>query len=160
MIENAALPKLDAPRFEDGKTMLIAGLSERCGANMNAPAQWQRFAPHIGHIPGQIGWTAYGVLCNADDAGSMDYMCGVEVSDFSRVPAELSRLRIPERKYAVFLHKGHVSTARQTWTAIYNQWLPEYGLKTVGGPEFERYTSTFNPATGEGGFEIWIPVTK
>jgi AraC family transcriptional regulator len=90
----------------------------------------------------------------------MDYIAGVEVSDFARVPAELSRLRIPEQKYAVFQHRGHVSLARQTWTAIWNQWLPEYGYKAVGGPEFERYTSSFNPATGEGGFEIWIPVKK
>ncbi|HEY3740853.1 MAG TPA: GyrI-like domain-containing protein [Bryobacteraceae bacterium] len=159
-MEQPVMTKLEPPRFEDGKVMLIAGLSERCGPNMNPPALWQRFAPYIGTIPGQIGFTGYGVLCNADDAGNMDYMAGVEVSDFTRVPSELSRLRIPEQRYAVFLHRGHVSTARQTWTDIWNQWLPEYGYKAVGGPEFERYTESFNPMTGEGGFEIWIPVKK
>jgi AraC family transcriptional regulator len=31
-------------------------------------------------------------------------------------------------------------------------------LQASGGPEFERYGAEFDPATGSGGFEIWIPV--
>jgi AraC family transcriptional regulator len=117
-MDEAVMTQVEAPRFEEGRIMLIVGLGERCDSNMNIPALWQRFAPHIGHIPGQAGFTAYGVLCNADDSGNMDYIAGVEVSDFARVPAEFSRLRIPEQKYAVFQHRGHVSIARQTWTAM------------------------------------------
>ena len=157
-MDETVLTCVEPVRFEDGKTMLIAGLSERCGDNMNAPAQWQRFVPHIGNIPGQVGWITYGVLCNSDDTGNMEYMCGVEVSDFSRVPAELSRFRIPEQKYAVFFHAGHVSTIRQTWMTIFNKWLPESGYKASGGPEFEKYAEVFNPATGADGVEIWIPI--
>jgi AraC family transcriptional regulator len=26
-------------------------------------------------------------------------------------------------------------------------------------PNFERYEETFDPATGNGGLEIWVPVT-
>ena len=149
---------IEPVRFEDGKVLLLAGLSERCGDNMNAPAQWQRFVPHIGHIPGQTGASTYGVLHNQDDAGNLEYMCAVEVIDFSRVPAELSRLRVPEQRYAVFFHAGHISTIRQTWMTIFNKWLPESDCKTAGGPEFERYTASFNPMNGAGGVEIWIPV--
>ena len=152
------LTNVEPARFEDGRTLLLAGLSERCGDHMNAPAQWQRFVPHIGHIPGQLGRVTYGVLHNHDDAGNMEYMCAVEVSDFGRVPADLSRLRVPEQRYAVFFHAGHISTIRQTWMTIFNKWLPESGYKSAGAPEFERYTESFNPVTGAGGVEIWIPV--
>jgi AraC family transcriptional regulator len=154
------LTNLAPPRFVDGKTMFITGLSERYNQEASAkiPSQWQRFVPHLGHIPGQIGRATYGVLCNGDDAGNMDYICGVEVSEFAKVPKEWACLRIPEQRYAVFFHDGHISTIRQVWHTIWNKWLPDSGYSTTGGPEFERYDERFNPATGDGGFEIWIPI--
>src|SRR5579864_2002856 len=89
-MDETLLATLEPPRFENCKTLLIAGLSERYTAETcaNIPAQWQRFAPHIGHIPGHVGRTAYGVICNTDDAGNTEYISGVEVSDFSRLPDE------------------------------------------------------------------------
>ena len=156
------LTNLKAPRIETLQPMLIVGLSERYNSETcaNIPAQWQRFAAHIGHIPGQIGRAGYGVICNSDEAGNMEYISGVEVSDFSRVPAELSRLRIPEQSYAVFAQPDHISTIRQTWFTIWNEGLPESGHQSSGGPEIERYGEEFNPQTGTGGFEIWIPIRK
>jgi AraC family transcriptional regulator len=148
------------PRFENLKTLLIAGLSERYTAETcaNIPAQWQRFAPHIGHIPGQVGRTAYGVICNTDDAGNTEYISGVEVSDFSRLPTEFTRLRIPEQRYAVFAHRDHIAAIRRTWFTIWNKWLPESGHQVAESPEFERYGEEFDPRTGTGGLEIWIPI--
>ena len=121
------------------------------------PAQWQRFGPHIGHIPAQVGGITYGVVYNGDGAGNIDYLCGVEVSDPAKVPAEWSQLRIPEQKYAVFTHREHISAIRRTWFSIY-KWLAEAGYKTAGAPEFELYPESFNPMTGLGGVEIWIPI--
>jgi AraC family transcriptional regulator len=161
-MDETLLTNLEPPRIENGKTMLIAGLSERYTSETSAgiPAQWQRFAPCLGHIPGQVGRTTYGVLCNGDDAGNTDYLCGVEVSDFSRLPEEMTRLRIPEREYAIFIHREHISGIRRTWFTIFNKWLPESGYKLAEAPEFERYGDAFNTATGTGGCEIWIPVGR
>jgi AraC family transcriptional regulator len=152
----------EPPRFENLKTLLIAGLSERYNSETCAgiPAQWQRFVPYLGHIPGQVGWTTYGVICHSDDVGNIEYICGVEVSDFSKVPKELSCLRIPEQHYAVFTHRDHVSAIRRTWYTIWSKWLPESGYKAAEGPEFERYGKDFDPRTGSGGFEIWVPIKK
>lgn len=153
--------KLDPPRFENGKLLLIAGLSERYSCETSGagiPAQWQRFAPYIGNIPGQIGRSAYGVCYNTDDAGNMDYLCGVEVSDFSALPEGFSRMRIPEQKYAVFFHAGHISAIRGTWNAIWSKWLPESGQQLVDAPFFERYGASFDTQTGNGGVELWIAV--
>ena len=151
----------EAPRFENGRTLLIAGLAERYNpetAPAGIPAQWQRFAPFMGHIPGQIGKASYGILTNTDSAGNADYICGVEVSDFAAAPPELRRLRIHEQKYAVFSHRGHISAIRDLWHHIRTQWLPASGRKVADSPEFERYGQEYDPATGNGGFEIWIPL--
>jgi AraC family transcriptional regulator len=159
-MDETLLANLEPPRFENLKTLLIAGLGERYTAETcaNIPAQWQRFAPHIGHIPGQVGRTAYGVICNTDDAGNTEYISGVEVADFSRLPAEFARLRIPEHRYAVFAHRDHIAAIRRTWFTIWNKWLPESGHQVAEAPEFERYGEEFDPRTGTGGLEIWIPI--
>lgn len=153
---------LEPPRFEDGRPLLIAGLGERYTSETSAgiPAQWQRFGPHIGHVPGQVdaGRVTYGVCCNSDDAGNTDYLCGVEVTDFSALPKDFARVRIPAQRYAVFTHREHISTIRRTWHTIMNRWLPESGLRIVDAPDFERYDGKFDPVTGLGGVEIWIPV--
>jgi len=159
-MDETLLTELEAPRFENGRTLLIAGLSQRYDAESCAaiPAQWQRFGPHIGHIPGQMGNVAYGVVYNGDDSGNIEYLSGVEVNDFGQVPPEFSRLHIPEQHYAVFTHRGHVSGIRRTWFTILNQWLPNSGYQAAEGPEFERYGPEFDAVTGNGGFEIWIPI--
>jgi len=154
------LIELAPPRVENLRSLLVAGISERYNAETvgGIPAQWQRFQPYLGNIPGQVGRTGYGVIYNTDDAGNMEYISGVEVSDFSRVQPELSHLRIPEQSYVVFTQRDHISTIQQTWFTIWNKALPETGYQISGGPEFERYGEEFDPKTGAGGFEIWIPV--
>jgi AraC family transcriptional regulator len=121
------------------------------------PAQWGEFAPWLGRVPGQRGSVAYGILYNDTDSG-IDYLTGVEVEDFARLPQTLARLRIAPHRYAVFRHSGHVSAISGTWRAIWSDWFPRSGYRAADAPMFERYPGSFDPATGSGGFEIWIPV--
>jgi AraC family transcriptional regulator len=159
-MDESLLANLAPPRFEDGKPLLIAGLNERYNreASLGIPAQWQRFNEYFGKVPGQIGNIAYGVCYNADDSGNFDYLCGVEVSDFSSVPAELNRVRVPAQHYAVFTHREHIASIRRTWNTIWNAWLPNSGHTPADAPNFERYSEQFNPVTGMGGLEIWLPL--
>jgi AraC family transcriptional regulator len=94
-------------RFENGTALLVAGIAKRCytcETSAGIPSQWQRFLPQIGSIPGQRGKTVFGVRYNSDDDGNFDYLCGVEVSDFSSLPMDLTPVRIAAQKYAVSLH--------------------------------------------------------
>jgi len=158
MMNSTALDHLQPPRFETSKPLLIAGLGERYNGESGAaiPGQWQRF--NQSHVPGRIGPVAYGVCCNGDDSGNFDYIAGVEVSDFSDLPREFQRVRIPEQKYAVFTHNEHISTIRRTVNTIWNHWLPASGFKAADAPSFERYDEKFDSVTGNGGLEIWVPV--
>ena len=159
-LDETLLIKLEPPRLETGRRLLIAGIGARytCEASAGIPSQWQRFLPYLDHIRGQIARTAYGVSCNSDDAGNFDYVCGVEVKDFLRIPADWSRVRIAEQKYALFAQRDHISTIRSTWNTIWNEWLPNSEYEVADAPDFERYGEHFNSTTGTGGFEIWIPV--
>jgi AraC family transcriptional regulator len=146
-------------RIAERDAMLIFGLSHTYTPQTmgGIPSQWERFLPHFGHIPTQLGKTAYGVICNMDDAGSCDYICGAEVSEFPAYPSEFVRLRIPPQTYAVFVHTEHISNVGARCSVIWNQGLPDSGYKAAESPWFERYGEEFDGRTGLGGLEIWIP---
>ena len=159
-MDNSLVIDLEEPRFEEGKPLLITGIGMRytCDTNQGIPAQWQRFAPHIGNIPGQIGSVSYGLCCNFDHDDSFEYIAGVEVSSFTDVPEGFSTIRVPPQKYAVFSHREHISAIRRTVSAIWSKWLPQSGYEVADAPNFERYDDRFDPQTGNGVVEIWIPV--
>ena len=159
-LDHLAPIKLAPPAVIDRRPFLLAGLLEhyRDGDMSAIPSQWQRFGPWLGHIPGQVSGVAYGVICNGDDDGVTDYFAAAEVSDFGSLPSELSRLRMPAQRYAVFSHPGHISEMQSVWRAIWADWVPQRVKKLADAPFFERYAETFDPVSGAGGFEIWLPV--
>lgn len=153
---------LAEPCIIDGKPMLIAGIAARYhGSNAGIPEQWQRFAPQIGRIPGQVGRATYGVVFDSlGNEVSFGYLAGVEVSAVRDLPQGFGHLELPARRYAVFTHRGHVSALPQTMHAIMADWLPNSGHQHVtdGADFFERYGEEFDPRTGTGGVELWIPI--
>ena len=161
-MDSTALDHLEPPRFEPPSrcSSPVSANASPTTTGAGIPNQWQRFHQSVDDIPGRIGKVAYGVCCNGDDAGNFDYIAGVEVTDFSDLPREFSRVRIPEQKYAVFTHGEHISTIRRTVNTIWNHWLPMSGMKAADAPNFERYDEKFDPLTGDGGLEIWIPVKE
>ena len=147
-------------RIESTGPLLLAGLARRYRGAENAeiPGQWQAFGPRLGSIPGALGAEAYGVVYNVDDENNHEYLCAVAVGSFDPLPADLDRLRLPARRYAVFQHAGHVSDIRRTCHSAFSQWIPEAGLSAADAPFFEKYGADFDPDTGTGGLEIWIPI--
>ncbi len=158
-MDQTAISPLAPPRVITAGELLIFGLGQFYrDSNAGMVSQWDRFLPWLGHIAGQKGNVAYGVICNTDEAGTYEYICGVEVAEFPADPPEFTRLRIPPQTYAVFEHRDHISAIAATWKAIWERTLPEAGLKAADGPAFERYDERFDGRTGLGGLEIWIPV--
>lgn len=162
LMDSTALDTLAPPRLETRRALLVAGIGDRisCDNGAGIPGQWHRFHQNVGNIPSQVGGVAYGVCCNGDDAGNFDYIAGVEVTDFSDLPREFMRVRIPEQRYAIFTHREHVSSIRRAVNTIWNHWLPNSGFKAADAPNFERYDQKFDPTTGNGGFEIWVPIRE
>ena len=157
-------PQLDtgfAPvRIENGRSFTIVGFGERYNQQNNKaiPALWQRFATHVGKVPGQIGSDTYGVCCNFDGRGGFLYIAGVEVSGGSLVPPGFTRQILKPQRYAVFEHHGKVSGLGHTFEKIFKQWLPSSGERAADAPEFERYGDAFDPGSASGTVEIWSPL--
>ena len=67
-------------------------------------------------------------------------------------------LEIRPRQYAVFEHRGHVSTISETYRSLWSVAMPATGRAVADAPVIERHNPAFNPRTGEGGLTLWIPL--
>ncbi len=151
---------LVAPRFEEVPERLIGGVNAAYTMESRAsiPLQWECFVPRLSDIPGQVESASYGVCWNYRAGAGFDYLTGVEVADADGLPGDFTCIRLPAQRYAIFPHHDHVSAIPATMEAIWTKWAPESGLELADAPCFERYSQQFNPRTGKGGIEIWIPL--
>lgn len=149
-------------RFVRTPALRVAGVRERLarGGHAGIPAIWQRFHDEIGALGIKGMVEAYGVLSGIQ-AGSdgFDYLAAVAVAESAEIPPGLASARLPAGRYAVFPHRGHVASIAETAIAVIGDWLPKSGLRAAGPPDFiERYAADFDPWTGWGGMDIWVPV--
>ena len=166
VIEPMSVPSHEAvhigsPRFVDEAEIRVVGLPAHYSYDATAgiPGQWQQFMVSATTIPGRRPGIPIGVAANVDADGSFDYLCAVEVSAFSTtLPPRCVRVTVPAHRYAVFEHHGHIATIQKTYSAIWDEWLPAHQLTSSDAPSIERHRETFDPRTGEGGVDLWIPV--
>ena len=152
------------PRLFTGEAMALIGRRERyalADAHGHIPMQWAWFGPRIPDIPARHETDTFG-LCSDADNDAMTYFCGVRVSTQASVPHDLVAVTVPALRYAAFVHQGPASTLSQTIMVALGEWLPAAGLavhKGAGVPDLvEHYGAGFDPQTGSGSFEIWVPV--
>ena len=159
--------RLGSPRIVEVGPMLLAGPRRDFTPSTmgELPGTWQAFTRRLDTVDlsGVGGRIAYGAGFHFfDDAPGMQYMCAVQVRDFSGVPQDWTRLEIPARRYAIFPHDEHVSRMGETIDTIHQSWAPVTGhLHAPGGglPDFlEFYGERFDPVSGKGDLEIWYPV--
>jgi AraC family transcriptional regulator len=159
-MEESTIQAIEPIRLEDSEPMTFAGLAKRFDMKSKSeiPALWASMDPYWGRIPGQVGRLGYGVVYDAmTDGVHFTYLAGVQVSSPEGLPAELSHVELPARRYAVFSHPDHLSTLPETLNAIYRRWLPTSGFTAANGM-LEVYGESFNPETLPGGIELWIPL--
>ena len=153
---------LDPPRLVNDQIVRVVGLAERCSfeTTITIPGQWQRFMECYDAIPHKRHRIPIGVNCSADDDGQFEYICGAEVHRFGERSRELVHLEIQPRQYAVFEHRGHVSSIDESYRSIWNEAMPALGRAVADAPVIERHNPTFDPRTGEGGLTLWIPLAS
>lgn len=167
---SATIELEDAPlapvRVQDRGPLLLAGLRGWfTGAGRDGIAElWRRLGPRLENIAGRVGRVAYGACVDCAGTDTFEYLCGVEVSDFAALPRNYVTLRIPAQACAVFVHRGRASTVRHTVRRIFDDWLPrsgfEHGATGLDTPDLlECYGPGFDPITGCGEIEIWLPVS-
>ncbi|MEN5303214.1 GyrI-like domain-containing protein [Pseudomonas sp. TWI628] len=155
------LQPISPARYEDGRKLNLAGFAERFSMSdlSGLPLLWQRFAPHLGHVPGQRDHDSYGVCYNPDAQGGFDYLAAVAVNAGQPLPDGFSTLALAPQHYAVFEHHGSLQRLKATFDGIF-QWLPQSGEEQADAPLFERYPAGFDPADDHAVMEIWIPLLR
>ena len=159
--DTASTKETIEPRIEKLGALTVVGLSRRQNlANAQAiPGQWQQFMTRYEEIDNKAETIPVSVTTDMDGEGNFSYLTGVVVSSASTPPKGLVAQSIPAQTYAVFTHSGHTSEIPKTYAAIWDQWIPQSGKLVSDGPWLEKHLPTFNPRTGLGGIEIWIPLT-
>lgn len=155
--------ELAKPEIATHGPILVAGLNQqfKFSERGGIPGLWQKFMPLMFQIPNLQPGTTYGVIMGSllgEDG--FDYTAAVEISSIDEMPAGLKAMRIPASRYAIFRHGGHVAEVGAVCNAIYTEWSGRDDLKPSEGPiqMIEHYPVSFNAMTGQGGFEIWLPL--
>ena len=143
------------PEIRDRAAFRVAGFATTCrDHDISAiPGLWRELNAREDEL-GATG-IAYGVSYDMNDAGDFRYIAGMETR---ATPEGMEAVDIPAGRYAVFTHEGNIGDLPRTIYTIWNKALPEAGLAPAMAPEFERYDARFDPVTGRGVVEIWIPL--
>lgn len=151
------------PRLSSHPGMLLVGLSAPCSYRdtINIPAQWQRFmADCYFGIPRKKDRPPIGICAAPDDEGCFSYICAAEVEAFERSDPSLTYFEIAPLNYAIFEHRDHVSTIFDTYAAIWDEALPAMARTVADSPVLEFHNHAFDPDTGFGGLQLWIPLEE
>jgi AraC family transcriptional regulator len=150
-----------APRIERKGPITVAGIARTYAydAPNEIPAQWQALGPQMASLGG-ADCAGYGVCTGVTgNAGSYEYLAGVGVAGTKALPRGFTSQVIPGRDYAVFTHRGSATGIPETVQSIFRNELPRAGLKPDGEPGLiEVYDARFDPRTGSGEVDLWIPV--
>ena len=149
------------PQFKRLGSLKLVGLAAPCSPKdtIRIPAQWQQFmSSYYERIPHKVRGMPIGVCEPPDDQGCFNYVCAAEVVAFGGRLPELACFDCEARSYAVFAHDDHVSRIFDTYAAIWNQALPAMARTVAHSPVLEFHNDTFNPDTGLGGLQLYIPL--
>jgi len=156
-------PKLAEPTIESRKALLLAGLIKTFAMKDlgSIPSLWKEFDEIQDAITNTGPERRYfGASLSFSEEKGCEYMAALEVTDLASVPTEAQTTTIPAVTYAIFSQPGHITLMRPTIMSIWQDWLPGSGYTAEEAPLIEYYPPAFDGVTGDGGFEIWLPVRK
>lgn len=123
------------------------------------PALWEKFIPRLREIKRRKGWITYGA-CIGTPEEELEYTAAAEVDEPGPVPDGMVALTLGAGPYALFTHTGHIRDIGKTWDAIRREWMKEEGYIHRKAHDFERYDERWNPKTGEGPVDIYLPIER
>ena len=147
------------PVIETMPERRIVGLRRRytMETRMAIPGQWAEYNGGGHELSDAVPDAWYGVCADFGEDGSFDYLCGQEAPR-AAVPAGWSAITLPAGRWARFATTAHISAMQEMWGEIYREWMGKDRMTPRDGPSTEYYPASFDGATGEGGYEIWVPV--
>lgn len=158
--------KIMEPRIEHKPAFTVVGMLEHVTPTTNhrIATLWGRFGSRMGEIAHKNEECAFGVcLDDGQPPGSplgFRYVAAVEVDAIENVPPGMIAVPVPAATYAVFTHRGHITQIGDTIKQLWGEWLPASKYHQVPGPDFEYYDARYDPNTGNGEVDLYIPVAE
>ena len=130
---------------------------------------WQSFKRRLSEIEGRVNENFYSVQVYPADLDISSFTpntefekwAAVAVSNLSPLPDGMDQLTIPSGLYAVFIHKGPLTTFNKTIGYIFQEWLPSSEFDFDHRPQFEIMDHRYmGPLDEESQEEVWIPIKK
>lgn len=145
---------LAEPVIKQRGAFSVVGLMLDSAEGMGSiPALWTEFNAQRSAF--NEGEQSYGICLPAAEPGNFRYLAG---TCSATVPAGMTRVDLPAGNYAVFTHVGHIADLPKSAFTAWNKVLPELSLQPREAPDFELYDERFDPQTGLGEVELWIPL--
>lgn len=136
--------------------------------NNKLPKAWKSFSARVGEIEHLAHPPAfYGICLNLHGKETADFgdetpyetIVSARVTSFAKAPAGMTRHTVAGGRYAVFEHKGALSSLKLTYNYIYGVWLLGSGMQLDDRDDFELYDSRFlGPDDPNSSMFIYIPV--
>lgn len=151
--------ELSDPKIEAMPARRILGPMERYDMETRAriPAQWEALDPVSYEQFDAASDLWFGVCRAVGENGEFDYLTGREVPK-GTAPNGWAEITLPAGRWARFAHGGHISEIGSLFETVFGHWMGRPGLIPAGGPVTEVYPPAFNAVTGEGGYELWVPL--
>lgn len=156
------------PRIEQLPQKKLVGKRIRTTQAENHTVElWRAFMPRRKEIKNTVGTDLFSVQffdpsLALDQFGPdtpFDKWAAVEVAEFSEVPEGMETLALENGPYAVFVHRGPVSAAPQTFGYIYGTWLPASVYEADNRrAHFAVMGEKYAPESPDSEEEIWVPV--
>ena len=128
---------------------------------------WARFSLIYEHIPNKLNEIRNFGICEVnpefdltkfDENTESSYFIGTEVSSVKSIPNGMEPKVLKGGKYAVFTHKGGLSTIGMTYDYIWGTWILCSGQEIDYRDDFELYDYRFIGKSNSGEMDIYIPV--
>ena len=154
-------------RYETKESFDVVGMNisttiKETKNKIEIPQLWGNFHKRFNEIQNRKGDKIFFGICDSDDPTweNFDYCTAVEVNSVNDIPTGMISKKIPNSKYAVFLHKGDFMKIGETWDKAMKEWLPSSDKKyNEEGISFELYDERFT--MDENNIcEIWIPIKE
>ena len=150
-----------APLMDTMPDRVFAGLVRRYDTQTRGqiPAQWDAYNHANLRAPSPSPEDYFRLVFNQSAiTGGFDYVCGQVLVPDVMLPKAFRTLSVPADKWAPFVTKDHIATMNSAWAEVMGHWLGQPGCIPRDGPSIKYYMPAFDGATGQRGYEVWLPV--
>ena len=88
------------------------------------------------------------------------YMPAFIVEQLDEIPMLMCAKSIPAGFYAIFTHRGPITTIHQSFDYFYREWLPASDYEMRLPYDFEFYDERFKGMDENSALDIYVPVKK